>query len=339
MTASVPSSALTFLHALLRDESPGEIPTDAAAHLLALVTAHGLDARLDEAVRDGRARVPDAQRPGLRERMRTRTAKALHALHIRDQAVGLLQAAGVPVVVLKGAAFADWLYPRPELRAFEDVDLLVPRSSWRMALAVLVAGGASAGRRSGSGPHVRSVQVPGGLVVDLHGRFADAPGRAGLDGEPVFDRALPTAHGGPQVPTLSLGDHLLHVAEHAARSKWVRLGWLTDVHLLREHLDRAGLALDEVRALADRVGRRRMLELALLLEARAYGRPHDDVPDLADLVATCESNQLAPNAVDAHGFDAAWFARLVDDPDEIPGAHRDRWRRGMRRRILRLVGQ
>ena len=339
MTASGPSSALTFLHALLRDESPGEIPTDAATRLLALVTAHGLDARLDEAVRDGRARVPDAERPGLRERMRTRTAKALHALHIRDQAVGLLQTAGVPVLVLKGAAFADWLYPRPELRAFEDVDLLVPRSSWRKALAALVRGGASAGRRSGSGPYVRSVQVPGGLVVDLHGRFADAPGRAGLDGEPVFDRALPAVHGGPQVPTLSLADHLLHVAEHAARSKWVRLGWLTDVHLLRDHLDAAGTTLDEVRALADRVGRRRMLELALLLEARAYGRPYDDMPDLSELVAACEANQLAPDTVDAHGFDADWHARLVDDPADVAAARRDRWRRGVRRRILRLVGQ
>ncbi len=339
MTTLNRSSALTFLHALLRGEPVGEVPIVAAPSLLALVTAHGLDARLDEAVRAGRASLPEAECQGLRERSRTRTARALHALHLRGQAVGRLQAAGVPVLVLKGAAFADWLYASPGLRAFEDVDLLVPRSSWREALAALVAGGASTGPRSGSGPFVRTVHGPGGHVIDLHGRFADAPGRSGLDDEPVFDRALPGAHGGPQVPTLSLGDHLLHVAEHAARSKWVRLGWLTDVHLLLGRLDGAGIALDQVRALADRVGRRRMLELALVLEARAYDRPHMDRSELAELVATCEANQRTPDAVHPHAFDVDWFARLVDDPGEVARARRDRWRRGLRRRMWRVLGR
>lgn len=48
---------------------------------------------------------------------------------------------GIPVVALKGASFADRLYPDPALRSFSDVDILVPERSLAEARAALAAAG------------------------------------------------------------------------------------------------------------------------------------------------------------------------------------------------------
>lgn len=52
---------------------------------------------------------------------------------LAEQAVAALAAAGISCCVLKGLDFATRLYPSPALRPFRDVDLLVPRDSYRDA--------------------------------------------------------------------------------------------------------------------------------------------------------------------------------------------------------------
>lgn len=57
--------------------------------------------------------------------------RAALSLAIRGQIRGIageFKAAGIPVAILKGADFADRLYPDPSLRPFTDLDLLVPES-------------------------------------------------------------------------------------------------------------------------------------------------------------------------------------------------------------------
>jgi hypothetical protein len=58
--------------------------------------------------------------------------RAVLSLAIRGQIREIapaFRAAGVPVAVLKGADFADHLYPDPSLRPFTDLDLLVPKAA------------------------------------------------------------------------------------------------------------------------------------------------------------------------------------------------------------------
>jgi hypothetical protein len=58
--------------------------------------------------------------------------RAALSLLIRGQIRGVaaeFKASGVPVAVLKGADFADHLYPDPSLRPFTDLDLLVPEQA------------------------------------------------------------------------------------------------------------------------------------------------------------------------------------------------------------------
>jgi hypothetical protein len=58
--------------------------------------------------------------------------RSVLSLAIRGQTreiVAAFRTAGRPVAVLKGADFADHLYPDPSLRPFRDLDLLVPRAA------------------------------------------------------------------------------------------------------------------------------------------------------------------------------------------------------------------
>ncbi|HKQ60612.1 MAG TPA: nucleotidyltransferase family protein, partial [Candidatus Polarisedimenticolaceae bacterium] len=60
---------------------------------------------------------------------------------IRDRAITLLDSAGVPSVVLKGAALVATLYPDPVERDLEDLDLLVDPQQVRPAVRALEGGG------------------------------------------------------------------------------------------------------------------------------------------------------------------------------------------------------
>lgn len=58
--------------------------------------------------------------------------RSVLSLAIRSQTceiVAALRSTGEPVAVLKGADFADHLYPDPSLRPFRDLDLLVPQAA------------------------------------------------------------------------------------------------------------------------------------------------------------------------------------------------------------------
>ena len=72
-------------------------------------------------------------------------AVASHLLRERqlDQVLEALDGAGVPVVLLKGAALSLSVYPDPALRTMGDLDLWVPRDRLDTARAALNAIGMS----------------------------------------------------------------------------------------------------------------------------------------------------------------------------------------------------
>ena len=50
-----------------------------------------------------------------------------------------LAASGIPVMPLKGALFAYWIYDDPEERLGGDIDVLVPGAAFEQAMNVLTA--------------------------------------------------------------------------------------------------------------------------------------------------------------------------------------------------------
>ncbi len=106
-----------------RADRHGVLPA-LAANLRAFAREQGTDALVRG---DGRAVVQAL----LDEVEARRVQYCGFALLLRSQLREIrrqLASSGVPAVVLKGAQFCDRLYPRPELRPFTDIDLLVPKA-------------------------------------------------------------------------------------------------------------------------------------------------------------------------------------------------------------------
>jgi hypothetical protein len=92
-------------------------------------------------------------------------------LALRQQAREVVTAfdeAHAPVVVLKGPDFADRLYPRPALRTFTDVDLLIPTSALEASREVM--------ERLGYRPIVTAMKYDLGYSEEVYHRPQRAAG-------------------------------------------------------------------------------------------------------------------------------------------------------------------
>lgn len=234
------------------------------------------------------------------------------------------QAAGVPVAVLKGADFADHLYPDPSLRPFTDLDILVPRTAVGEAEAALSRLGYCCREPSmkyvegyGEQSWSRSERHEG--MVELHWNLVNSPTiRHGvtLSWEDLAFEAEPGADGirRPTVPA-----RLLIAAVHAAASHgFDRLQPLYDVCLAARRCTGAA----EIHWLSDtvqRTGAKRALATALALCDRLFAEP------------VCEELRRAL-CLPAHG---AWTVLLTPGVVLRGHARRDSFKRQLFRELLK----
>ncbi|HYW29476.1 MAG TPA: nucleotidyltransferase family protein [Gaiellales bacterium] len=172
-----------------------------------------------------------------------------------------LDEARIPFMVVKGPVLAEVVYPRNDLRAYGDLDLVIPRASFGDAITVLLESGCDMVdrnwrviRREMRGQLHMTARF--GTSVDVHWHLLNrsAVRRSfDVDMDALFARARSVSLDGPTVLTLDSPDTLLQLALHAALSGGSKLAWLKDI-------DRAaadpGLDWDEVvrRAETWRVG-------------------------------------------------------------------------------------
>lgn len=189
---------------------------------------------------------------------------------------------GTPWAVLKGPVLAELAYPRPDLRAYADLDVLVPPAAMAETVRAVEAGGGHVVDRNwtllrGTNRGELNLRLPGGSMLDLHWHLLVTPEERAafaLPTEEVLGRAGPVALGaGPRpltVPALDPADTVVYLALHAMLAGGHRLGWLAD---LRWVAAMPGLHWDDV---VDRARRARAAAaVALLLEraALALGAP------------------------------------------------------------------
>lgn len=150
---------------------------------------------------------------------------------------GVLGAAALPVVALKGPLLAQRLYPRPFDRQSVDLDLLVAEDDLDRALAALEA----TGWVRDSGPladysrrhhHHLQLHRAGAPPLELHFRARVGFGTV-YPSEGLVARARlcgwPAGH---PLRVLSIEDEFLYLAVHAAGHGFSRLMWLYDLKLL-----------------------------------------------------------------------------------------------------------
>lgn len=217
-----------------------------AQELMGLAWGEGVAALVGYGL-DGQAGVPEALRRPLLDLCRDRAMTALVRRGRLGGVLRALRAADIPVLVLKGAALAKWLYPKPYLRETSDVDLLFASRSdaMRAAVALQPLGFAVPAPPTRFRHGVSSPSADGQMDLDLHWALSDWPLLAGL---PDFDALLADS---VPLPGLEAGAHglgaphaLLHACVHRASNLSAGLGdrlkWLYDLHLLAARLDMDG---------------------------------------------------------------------------------------------------
>ncbi len=154
-----------------------------------------------------------------------------------QNALSALRDAGVAAILLRGAALAQTVYPRPSLRHCHDIDVLVPAADLDGAIDALAA----AGWRNPAHPRAadaRILQHGSRLPIRLHLALFRVPFHD-VPTEHVRQRTRRLTVGGVPTSILAAPDMLVHVCGHAAtdRSRET-LVWACDAALLvRRHPD------------------------------------------------------------------------------------------------------
>jgi hypothetical protein len=168
----------------------------------------------------------------------------LHAIGCHLQALAdlanlapVLDSLDVRWLVVKGPVLAEDTYPQPDLRAYNDLDLLVPRPKLGQVLTAIEEAGSELIDRNW--PLLRQLRVgemllrlSHGTLLDLHWDLLNQAAWRQTFTIPMaemFDRARSVRLGAARVMTLDATDALLHLGLHGCLSGGNRLVWLKDV--------------------------------------------------------------------------------------------------------------
>jgi len=179
------------------------------------------------------------------EQLRTETVRRICRGALRS-----LHAAGIEVIVLKGMAMAETVYPEASLRHCHDLDLLVADERVPDAMEALRGAGFRVGAGSpGSATSSAWVEHPSGFPVGLHTvLYRLPPWNAGAcDAKRTAMRAEVA---GCQVRVLSPAQALVHICCHGlTRGGPHSPSWIGDAWFLLGRTP-AGLDWEEVTAIA-----------------------------------------------------------------------------------------
>ena len=191
--------------------------------------------RLDAAASDGLRRAGAPVDPELDLVVDDDRRVRLLARRALNTASAAFDDAEVPWVVFKGPAISR-LMTRPELRTFNDLDLLVPAASFGTAVDALIDAGVEEVNENWE-PYLRHGvgEVPmavSGVTVDVHWHITGlARDRSmfRLDPEVMLDRRVERTVDESKAGVFDPVDQLLHLSLHAALGGGTRLDQFRDV--------------------------------------------------------------------------------------------------------------
>ena len=141
-----------------------------------------------------------------------------------------LASAGIPTIVLKGAALAETVYGNPSLRHCHDIDLLIKEQDLRRATGLLSPLGFK--KRDEPDSEESKMDHDSALPLELHTRLFEIPYYTAPLAE-MWERSEKRIVAGVEAQILSPADNLLHVCGHAFYSaKRKSLRWVCDAWLI-----------------------------------------------------------------------------------------------------------
>jgi hypothetical protein len=220
-----------------------ELPADRAVNwelLLLSANRHRLTPLASEALLEGNAsrRVPIGILERFQNAVSLELARAVVHLHHVDEIGAVAHQEDLESCLLKGAAFARALYPRPGLRPMADLDILVRFSDWNRWSECLESIGYTLVDRSDHAACFRRRQT--GVFVELHQALTSQASFLGFDAGAALDRAVPLPSSpGVNLSTLTWEDHLLHLCLHGSFQHGFRQAAVNawDARCIAEHPD------------------------------------------------------------------------------------------------------
>lgn len=186
--------------------------------------------------------VPEEMRQALADSHKSSALAGATKFHELDRVLALTRAEKIPLLLLKGAALARWLYPQPSLRPFGDVDILihqtdVPRLQACLAARAYQPGQELAGGFSDAFYSELALQqtAPPRLALDVHWHlFVPLYFRRHMNVAWFWERTLEYTHGDSAALLLHPTAQLVHLTVHASLNHrhTPRLLWLYDLALL-----------------------------------------------------------------------------------------------------------
>lgn len=238
--------ARSWLLAVLRGDADIAMPGTAGQQASALQAAREegvvslVHAALCESVVDGS--IPESLLALFADAAREAAARGLWMLGECRRISAALSDAGVQSIWLKGVALAQWLYPQPHLRDFDDIDLLLCShdETLRAAAAVAPLGYVLPNRYVAGDLVVHELLAfsqHAQLELDLHwGLSNKALFAERLQWDELWADAVPLSTLGEHARGLTLVHALLHAVIHRTLNqltdRGLRLRWLYDLHLM-----------------------------------------------------------------------------------------------------------
>ncbi len=178
-----------------------------------------------------------ADHSGLRAAALRRALLGLQLEHELRALLTTFDECSIPSILLKGPAVAARYYPRPELRPYGDIDLLVRDTDEERAHALLEARGFELTGGGHDDPlhhdHAKFQSIferRDGCIVELHRDHLQI-GLRPLSLDEVWHRAQP-APGGLAARVLDDHDQFVLLAVHLQRHNFERLVWFKDLDLM-----------------------------------------------------------------------------------------------------------
>jgi hypothetical protein len=246
-----------------------------------LFDVHGLSSRVPLQVAahfESALQLALAQRVEI-EREVSHVQQALHSL-------------GVPLILLKGAAYVTAGLPAAQGRLFSDTDILLPKRLLEEAEAALMQGGwATTHHTAYDQRYYRQwmhelppmVHVRRQTVLDVHHAIAPETARIRPDSGELLSASVRIV-GSDSLATLSPRDMVLHSALHLLVNDDLSHGLrdLSDIDLLLRHFGRDQTFWDSLLPRSEELGLERVAFYALYLAQRVLGTP---IPTLVQQAA------------------------------------------------------
>ena len=218
------------------ESDPVEVPDDDWPRLIRYIARQRITGFAAAEVRAGSLLLTQQQGAQLEAEHRSAMAMVLLLEHLLVELSSAMTEAGLPTVVLKGAAVADAFYPDRSWRSFGDLDLLIPTADWRPACEVLMGLGfrriipeprPGFDERFGKGASFEDARK---LQVDLHRTLAMGPFGLWIDPEALLEGTTVFPMKDASLRRLDDANALIHACIHAALGRqYPRLVPLRDV--------------------------------------------------------------------------------------------------------------